>query len=314
MKSKDKLGMSVGVSVGKSKNRLLYQKGNDLLFEINMNEYVYITNNKEYFFHTQEPITKVTSSDSISKSKVKGKIKPILTELIAESPNFIWYIPAFSYYDKKTGLMVSTDFDHDLKEYTKLLPFKEYIGICKDNLIDKLNECQVTSLTPTNRWLSDQYKFNLKIAKNAGKLTSIIYYLLNGVELSKNIISNLLKYTDLFYIKKLDELIDAAPRMDRDTLVYRGIAVIPKNLDLNRLKSTFTSTSLFREKADNFSVKSGTLCEMVIKKGTRSLLMLFFPSVFSDESEVLLPRGLNYTIISKRMEKKQTIIRLEVSE
>lgn len=153
------------------------------------------------------------------------------------------------------------------------------------------------SFIETDKWLKKQYNYNKKILKNKIFSDAILFYILHGPLLNRQLAFNKIDKDDYFYIKTLDTILSNAPKLEQDITVYRGNSV---KFDFKRLSKTFTSTSLRKESALNFSSKkNGILIEFILKKGLRCICIFQYKTKFSHELEILLPRNVNYTIIEK---------------
>ena len=264
--------------------RLLYENGNKKVFRLTENEYIYIVGKQEYFFDT-----KYTIKDIYVNSK---------KEIIAESSRHVWNLDKFSYLDKQTNFLKYNG-EYDLSEYKNLHPFLEYTALCKEVLYKRLEQCEPNRDTPSKTWLRKQYDFNLWILQNPAKLNTIIHYIIDGDTMNNNIVLNQLNWLDNSYIKKLDDIFGLSPKLDKDIIVYRGVSVTPEKFDITQFDKRFVSTSLLEEPALKFIGGGEILMVIKLKKGIDSLLCFSFPTVFSHETELLLPRKVKFKIISK---------------
>lgn len=276
--------------------RLLYKNKNKELAELRNNEYIYSYNGwfkkYEYFIYT--------------KDKIKSVYKNKNNELIAESSRHIWNLNEFSYLDKITRLKEYTDI-YSILDYEELHPFKEYSTLCMEILKNNLKECKANRYTVSSDWMKDQYNYNLFITENPDKLKTIINYIYYGNQLNDKIISNKLNWLDDSYIKKMDEIFQLSPKLDKDIIVYRGISITPDKFDIKQFDKRYVSTSLFKEQAMNFSGKNGILMVIKLKKGTSALICFTFSTEFKNEAEILLPRKLKFRITKKSLENDLNI-------
>lgn len=105
------------------------------------------------------------------------------------------------------------------------------------------------------------------------------------------------------HVKNLDIAMAGAKPIPEDVVVFRGrpsaknIAAIGEIVDM----PSFTSTSVDPKVAMNFSADGGVIFEMRAPKG-KSLPGIFMPLIegipFKSESELLLPRGTKFKVIS----------------
>lgn len=270
--------------------RLLYENGKQKVFRLTETEYIFINGKEEYFFDTKDKINQVYLNSK--------------EELVAESPRHIWNLDKFTYLDKQSNQLKYHVNYYDLSEYKKLHPFKEYSTLCMEILSKKIDECKVTRTTPSKNWLKKQYDYNLWIVKNPGKLNTMINYILDGNYLNDRIISGKLNFMDHSYIKKLDEIFHMSPKLDKDILVYRGVGTIPDKFDITQFDKRFVSTSLLKQQALEFTSPGGILMVIKLKKGIDSLLCFSFPTIFSHETELLLPRKLKFKVTNTSIEEE----------
>jgi len=273
--------------------RMLYLNRDEKLFELRENEYVYLFRNKEFFFYTKDKINRVY----LNKNK----------ELMAESNRHIWNLNQFSYVDKETKLKKYTDVEHSIKEFTRLYPFKEYTLLCMETLKKNLKDCPTTRFTASKDWLKKQYDYNLYLIRHPDKLNTMINYIYNGNYLNDRIVAKKLSWLDRSYIKKLDDIFKSSPKLDKDTVVYRGIHISPDKFDITQFDSRYVSTSLLKEKALDFSGSNGILMIIKVKKDSQGLLCFSFPTHFSNETELLLPRKVTFVVKRKTVDGKLNI-------
>ena len=96
-----------------------------------------------------------------------------------------------------------------------------------------------------------------------------------------------------------------------DLIVFRGIHnTITGNTIYQGIDNGFVSTSRSIKIAEKFAGKQGVIYEMRLDKDVSYLDLMIHNAI---EAEILLPRGLNFTIISQKKVKKNIYVIMRVT-
>lgn len=87
--------------------------------------------------------------------------------------------------------------------------------------------------------------------------------------------------------------------LNKDIYIYRGIKIKPKELTEGQIieNKGFTSASIYRSDASNFSVNAGTTIKVKAKKGTKALYIGKHTSAKNNEHEILFGKGKSMKIV-----------------
>jgi len=102
--------------------------------------------------------------------------------------------------------------------------------------------------------------------------------------------------------KRLKKIIDNSPPLEYDLIVYRGIT----NDYLSQQKKyfvneRFVSTSYLLHEAFKFMGDKCCIIQILLSKGTKCIFMPIL-SVYPEEGEILLPKGIVFKVLKKNME------------
>lgn len=186
-----------------------------------------------------------------------------------------------------------------------------------------------------NFFIKEEEKTYTEQAKSQHDIDGAIYYMQGGAEEYNRWLAglplpeNARKRTEEKYIqviKTLDKIIKLSPKVNEDIVVYRGVrARAGDQVLVQRLgqllpgdeftSPTFTSTSIIRSVAEQFSGKNGVFLEIVVPKGSSGLFVdpiMSGGEEYEDtynlplgelaeqiEAEFVLPRNMTFKVISR---------------
>jgi predicted Ser/Thr protein kinase len=158
----------------------------------------------------------------------------------------------------------------------------------------------VTTLTTQGNYFAFFFQARDVYKVNSGDILKDYNEVLKRVREEKD--ENIIKSIAQMFIDELNALIERAPATKKAFTVFRGVkddtymtGVQDKQYVLNR----FCSTSIRGEKAHEFAKPPGgsahTVQRILLMPGSKCLMMFGFTK-YSDEFEILLPRGTAYII------------------
>ena len=107
------------------------------------------------------------------------------------------------------------------------------------------------------------------------------------------------------HIKNLDNLFAKSNKTDKILTIYRGVSNVYEGIDLG-----FISTSKNLHTAQKFAGSAGVVCELNIQP---NIPYVDINTWNNSEAEIILPRGLTFTVKSKKITKKSKYYVIDVS-
>ena len=107
------------------------------------------------------------------------------------------------------------------------------------------------------------------------------------------------------HIKNLDILFEKSNKTDKILTVYRGVSTVYEGIDLG-----FISSSKNLHTAKKFAGSVGAVCELNIQP---NIPYVDINTWNNSESEIILPRGLTFTVKSKKITNKSKHYVIDVS-
>jgi hypothetical protein len=107
------------------------------------------------------------------------------------------------------------------------------------------------------------------------------------------------------HIKNLDNLFTKSNKTDKILTLYRGERNVYEDINLG-----FISTSKNLHTAKKFAGSTGAVCELNIQP---NIPYVELNTWNNSESEIILPRGLTFTVKSKKITKKSKYYIIDVS-
>ncbi len=107
------------------------------------------------------------------------------------------------------------------------------------------------------------------------------------------------------HIKNLDNLFEKSKKTEGILTVYRGESNVYEGINLG-----FISSSKNLHTAKKFAGSAGVVCELNIQP---NIPYVDINTWNNAEAEIILPRGLMYTVISKKITKKSRHYVIDVS-
>jgi len=107
------------------------------------------------------------------------------------------------------------------------------------------------------------------------------------------------------HIKNLDNLFTKSNKTDKILTLYRGERNVYEGINLG-----FISTSKNLHTAKKFAGSTGVVCELNVQP---NIPYVELNTWNNSESEIILPRGLTFTVKSKKITKKSKYYIIDVS-
>jgi hypothetical protein len=107
------------------------------------------------------------------------------------------------------------------------------------------------------------------------------------------------------HIKNLDNLFEKSNKTDKIITLYRGESNVYEGINLG-----FISTSKNLHTAKKFAGSAGAVCELHIQPNIPCVEINTWKN---SEAEIILPRGLTFTVKSKKITKKSKYYVIDVS-